>query len=78
MPFRYNDIQPLAEGCTQILVWHTMTAAPTQVALKPTESQHLVNLKDLLANMNKVGMIKLDDQKGASPPMCLGPAMCAN
>ena len=26
--FSYSEIEPLANDCTEILVWHTMTAAP--------------------------------------------------
>jgi hypothetical protein len=57
LPFSYTEIEPLAKECTEILVWHTMTAAPVAaVYARPPADSDAVNLDKLLAEMVRSGV----------------------
>ena len=60
--FRYEDIEPLANNCTEVLVWHTMTAAPEPVTMKEKASYKFSNLQKLISNLNSSGMVKLSPE----------------
>lgn len=51
------DIEVKAQGCTQILVWHTRTAKNPSRSLKLDKHQN-DNIKKLTDNMRQMGMIK--------------------
>ncbi|CAL4063973.1 unnamed protein product [Meganyctiphanes norvegica] len=47
-----KDLEPLADGCTQVLVWHTKTRSPATPDLKHVEAQYVdTNLYQLYRNM---------------------------
>ncbi|XP_059095800.1 galactosylgalactosylxylosylprotein 3-beta-glucuronosyltransferase S-like [Tigriopus californicus] len=71
----YGGIEPLANNCTRILVWHTMTAAPQVNSFQiPNPSGYSdTNLPLLAQNMVEQGLIKA--AKGwfsHDIPTCLG------
>ena len=52
-----KDIEVKANGCTNILVWHTRTAKNPTRSLRLAQYQ-ATNIKLLTDNMRKMGMIK--------------------
>ncbi|XP_063861820.1 galactosylgalactosylxylosylprotein 3-beta-glucuronosyltransferase S-like isoform X2 [Scylla paramamosain] len=52
-----KDIEVKADGCTNILVWHTRTAKNPSRTLRLAHHQ-ATNIKPLTDNMRKMGMIK--------------------
>ena len=52
-----RDIEVKAEGCTNILVWHTRTAKNPSRTLK-LDNHQTDNIKVLTDNMRGMGMIK--------------------
>ena len=54
----YSEIDPLASECTQILVWHTMTAAPVaaEYARPNPDDEDSANVHKLLEEMIRTGV----------------------
>ncbi|XP_068618098.1 galactosylgalactosylxylosylprotein 3-beta-glucuronosyltransferase S-like [Battus philenor] len=67
-----RDIEPLANNCTKILVWHTKTVKYSKPTVKIDLSQldkepDLHNFVSLLKETAKLGMAKIDPNNGAKP-----------
>ena len=69
---RYDEIQPLANGCTEILVWHTISYSPPVRTFRTPKDDNSINLKELLRNMVDKGVAKLNDLTGNELPTCIG------
>ncbi|XP_076042818.1 galactosylgalactosylxylosylprotein 3-beta-glucuronosyltransferase S-like isoform X4 [Oratosquilla oratoria] len=54
---RYEDVEVLASGCTEVMVWHTRTTKNPTRSLRLDKHQH-DNIKRLTDNMRQMGMIK--------------------
>ncbi|KAK3878925.1 hypothetical protein Pcinc_016468 [Petrolisthes cinctipes] len=54
-----KDIEVRANGCTEVLVWHTRTAKnPTRAIRLPPDKHTHDNIRGLVENMKHLGMIK--------------------
>ena len=65
MQLSLSDITPLADNCTRILVWHTMTAAPDPVPLSPTNHKLNTNLPSIAREMIRSGIAIEDNENGS-------------
>ena len=63
----------MAENCTRIMVWHTMTSAPSGGILRPPRDDGgTVNAYPLFKAMVASGLAKMDAEIGKDLPVCLG------
>lgn len=70
--FDVNDIEPLADNCSKVLVWHTRTYKRQKPSLRLNINQlstdpaykHFVNLLREISNM---GMADIHPTKGVAP-----------
>ncbi|KAF2368060.1 Glycosyl transferase family 43 [Trinorchestia longiramus] len=53
-----QDIEPLANGCSEVLVWHTRTVKNPTRDVKPDAPRATANIKQLLSNMHKMAMLR--------------------
>lgn len=70
--FSYLDIEPLAADCTEIMAWHTVTAAPRGMIYKLPQDEGLVNIMGLFKSMVASGLAMMDEELGNTLPMCIG------
>ena len=70
MNITIEDIEPLANNCTEILVWHTQTKN-TAVPIYQTGARQGQNMNALLVDMSKKGMLKESSNGGKSVKVCL-------
>ncbi len=69
----YSDLEPLASGCTEVLVWHTQTER-SQGLRRRVRPSHLAdsNLPALLEQLKAAGVLEmLDGEAKDALPVCL-------
>ncbi|CAG9782031.1 unnamed protein product [Diatraea saccharalis] len=68
---KIEDIEPLADNCTKILVWHTRTVKfkkPTlKIKLDKITGETYKNFADLIKETSKLGMATIDSTSGTKP-----------
>ncbi|XP_013184874.2 galactosylgalactosylxylosylprotein 3-beta-glucuronosyltransferase S [Amyelois transitella] len=68
---KMEDIEPLADNCTKVLVWHTQALknkVPTlKIDVDTLQSHYYSNLLDLLKEMTRTHMVSLSPNRGARP-----------
>ena len=72
---RYADIEPLANNCTEILVWHTMTAVPQPHTYSLPRTNEISNLKGLFKTMTEQGIVSESgpgDRNVKEIELCIG------
>ena len=69
-----NDIEPLANGCTEILAWHTQTVKGNVTNVK-TGAGSGTNLDILIRNMSNKGLLT-QSTTGKMLPLCMKPIGC--
>ena len=69
-----NDIEPLANDCTEILAWHTRTVK-TNVTIVKIGAGSGTNLDVLMRDMSNKGLIA-GSTTGKVLPVCMKPAGC--
>ena len=57
MNITIDDIEPLANGCTEVLVWHTQTKK-VDVPIYKSWTKQGQNLDSLIVSMSGKGMLK--------------------
>ncbi|KAA0202195.1 hypothetical protein HAZT_HAZT006318 [Hyalella azteca] len=55
---KFEDIEPLANGCSEVLVWHTRTVKNPTRNIKPGREHAADNIQRLLRNMQKMGIVR--------------------
>ncbi len=68
---KYDDIEPLADDCTKVLVWHTQTQRRKKVrSFRPS---HLAgsNLRGLMDTLKDMGVLNIDEGSIDTLPVCL-------
>ncbi|XP_024942602.1 galactosylgalactosylxylosylprotein 3-beta-glucuronosyltransferase S isoform X2 [Cephus cinctus] len=63
---RYEDIEPLADNCTKILVWHTQTVNKPIPTLRIVNEDTGTSINELINNISEMGVIKSSQRKGTS------------
>lgn len=53
-----EDIEPLANGCSEVLVWHTRTHKNQMRDVKPDNKHNTENIQTLLSNMRRMAMVR--------------------
>lgn len=70
-----SEIEPLAEDCTEVLVWHTKTVKDKRARLKEVEGEES-NLKSLLTSLLDTGIGELSSQAGHTMKKCFNLDKC--
>jgi beta-1,3-glucuronyltransferase len=71
---KLDDIEPMAEGCTQVLVWHTKTVKDKKANLKLEEEES--NLAKLLNFVSFNGMGDIHNSNGKKMKTCYDMHQC--
>uniref|UniRef100_A0A6A7G1L9 Galactosylgalactosylxylosylprotein 3-beta-glucuronosyltransferase n=3 Tax=Hirondellea gigas TaxID=1518452 RepID=A0A6A7G1L9_9CRUS len=53
-----EDIEPLANGCSEVLVWHTRTFKNQVRDVRPDKEHSSENVQQLLSNMRRMSMVR--------------------
>ena len=70
-----DDIEPLANGCTEVLVWHTQTVKEDVPIFKSWTRQGL-NLDALLVDVSRKGMLKESSSSEKEIKVCMKTERC--
>ncbi len=69
----YSDLEAVAEGCTEVLVWHTQTEKSRGASYRRLRDSHLSgsNLPALLRRLSAAGVLEVDDEARNALPVCM-------
>ena len=70
-----DDIEPLANGCTEVLVWHTQTVKEDAPIYKSWTRQGL-NLDALIVDVSDKGMLKESSSSEKEIKVCMKTGGC--
>ena len=69
-------LEPLANGCTEVLVWHTKSKTEELPQIKPSNLLQFHNLKGLFKDLIFKGMVSLNSESQLNIGICLNGAEC--
>ena len=80
-----SDLEPLAECCTKVFVWHTKTISTKEIprvkysepALISNEFYNNTNIISLMKDLEDTGLAKIDPIKGESLTICSDTKVCS-
>lgn len=68
---KIEDIEPLAENCSKVLVWHTRTVKSKKPTLKfdvaKVDHAKYLSFVNLLKETTNLGMVDIDPNSGTKP-----------
>ncbi len=79
MDITFDDLQPLANNCKEVLVWHTKTVSEKVPSVKfTTRSKYdkASNLRQLVNDLVYKGMAKYSDRSTNELKQCIGGGQC--
>jgi hypothetical protein len=71
----FEDLEPLAEGCSKVLVWHTQTEKKKVPVVKIKNIPNKGNLFDLITDLIFKGVVKVSPA-GKELKICKSPDGC--
>ena len=69
-------LEPLANGCTEVLVWHTKSKTEDLPQIKPSNLLQFHNLKGLFKDLIYKGVVLLNSESPLEIGVCLNGAEC--